>query len=55
MSDTGEQGHRIAWWETSGWCERRYHDHGRWNDLRPDATLEDSMDARRLQFWVEWD
>jgi DNA-binding MarR family transcriptional regulator len=50
-----EQGHRIAWWETGGWCERRYHDHGSWHDLRPDAALEYVTDTRRLRFWVEWD
>ncbi len=49
------QGHRIAWWETGGWCERRYHDHGSWHDLRPDAALEYMTDSRRLRFWVEWD
>jgi DNA-binding MarR family transcriptional regulator len=50
-----EQGHRIAWWETGGWCERRYHDHGSWHDLRPDAALEYVTDTRRLRLWVEWD
>jgi DNA-binding MarR family transcriptional regulator len=50
-----EQGHRIAWWETGGWCERRYHDHGSWHDLRPDTTLEYVTDMRRRRFWVEWD
>jgi DNA-binding MarR family transcriptional regulator len=50
-----EQGHRIAWWETGGWCERRYHDHGSWHDVRPDAALEYATDTRRLRLWVEWD
>jgi DNA-binding MarR family transcriptional regulator len=50
-----EQGHQIAWWETGGWCERRYHDHGSWHDLRPDAALEYVTDTRRLRLWVEWD
>jgi DNA-binding MarR family transcriptional regulator len=50
-----EQGHQIAWWEIGGWCERRYHDHGSWHDLRPDAALEYITDTRRLRFWVEWD
>lgn len=50
-----EQGHRIAWWETGSWCVRRYHDHGSWHDLRPDAMLEYAIDARHLRFWLEWD
>lgn len=50
-----ERGHRITWWEAGGWCERRYYDHGRWHDLRPDATLEYATDTRRPRFWVEWD
>lgn len=50
-----EHGHWIAWWETSAWCERRYHDHGSWHDLRPDAALEYVTDTRRIRLWVEWD
>jgi DNA-binding MarR family transcriptional regulator len=52
---TRDKGHRIAWWETGGWCERRYHEHSHWHDLRPDAALEYVTDTRRLRLWVEWD
>jgi hypothetical protein len=50
MSYAGEQGHRIACGETSSWWEQRYHDHGNWHGLRPDAALEDVTDTQRLRF-----
>lgn len=50
-----EQGHRINWWETGAWCERRYYDHGAWRNLRPDAALEYQTETRRVRLWVEWD
>lgn len=50
-----EQGHRVEWWETGGWCERRYHDHGTWHNLRPDAALEYVAGTRHIRVWLEWD
>jgi DNA-binding MarR family transcriptional regulator len=50
-----EEGHRLAWWETGGWCERRYHDHGTWHNLRPDAALEYVTETRHIRAWLEWD
>jgi DNA-binding MarR family transcriptional regulator len=50
-----EEGHQVAWWETGGWCERRYHDHGTWHNLRPDAALEYVAGTRHIRTWLEWD
>ena len=50
-----EQGHRIIWWESGAWCERRYHDQSGWRNLRPDAALEYRTESRRIRLWLEWD
>ncbi len=50
-----EQGHHVVWWETGGWCERRYHDHGTWHNLRPDVALEYMAGTRHIRAWLEWD
>ncbi len=50
-----ESGHQISWWETGGWCERNYRDHGGLRSLRPDAALEYRTDSRRVRLWLEWD
>jgi DNA-binding IclR family transcriptional regulator len=47
--------HRLLWWETGMACERRYHDHDRWHNLRPDAFAEYQAGERRVRFWLEWD
>lgn len=47
--------HRLLWWETGTACERRYHDHERWHNLRPDAFAEYQAGERRVRFWLEWD
>jgi DNA-binding MarR family transcriptional regulator len=49
------QGHQVVWWETGGWCERRYHDHGTWHNLRPDAALEYVAGTHHIRAWLEWD
>jgi len=36
-------------------CERRYRDHDRWHNLRPDATGEYQAAEQRVRFWLEWD
>jgi DNA-binding MarR family transcriptional regulator len=51
----GEAGHKITWWESGAWCERRYRDHNGWRNLRPDAALEYRTDAQRVRLWLEWD
>ncbi len=51
----GHQGHQVAWWEIGSWCERRYHDHGSWHNLRPDAAFEYQVGAQRIRAWLEWD
>ena len=47
--------HRLLWWETGAACERRYRDHDRWHNLRPDALAEYQAGERRVRFWLEWD
>jgi protein involved in plasmid replication-relaxation len=47
--------HRLLWWETGAVCERRYRDHDRWHNLRPDALAEYQAGERRVRFWLEWD
>ncbi len=49
----GEQ--RLLWWETGAACERRYHDHDHWHNLRPDALAEYRAGEQRVRFWLEWD
>ena len=47
--------HRLLWWETGPSCERRYRDHDRWHNLRPDAFAEYQAGELRIRFWLEWD
>jgi predicted transcriptional regulator len=47
--------HRLLWWETGVACERRYRDHDRWHNLRPDAFAEYQAGERQIRFWLEWD
>jgi hypothetical protein len=47
--------HRLLWWETGTVCERRYRDHDRWHNLRPDAMGEYQAGEQRVRFWLEWD
>ena len=47
--------HRLLWWETGAACERRYRDHERWHNLRPDAGAEYQAGERQVRFWLEWD
>lgn len=47
--------HRLLWWETGAVCERRYRDHDRWHNLRPDAMGEYQAGEQRVRFWLEWD
>ncbi len=47
--------HRLLWWETGTVCERRYRDHDRWHNLRPDAMGEYQVGEQRVRFWLEWD
>jgi len=47
--------HRLLWWETGAVCERRYRDHDRWHNLRPDAIGEYQVGEQRVRFWLEWD
>jgi predicted transcriptional regulator len=47
--------HRLLWWETGPSCERRYHNHDRWHNLRPDAYADYQAGERRVRFWLEWD
>jgi predicted transcriptional regulator len=47
--------HRLLWWETGLLCERRYRDHDRWHNLRPDAMGDYQAGEQRVRFWLEWD
>ncbi len=47
--------HHLLWWETGSSCERRYRDHDRWHNLRPDAFAEYQAGELRVRFWLEWD
>lgn len=47
--------HALLWWEAGTACERRYHDHDHWHNLRPDAMGEYQAGERRVRFWLEWD
>lgn len=47
--------HRLLWWETGALYERRYRDHDRWHNLRPDAMGEYQAGEQRVRFWLEWD
>ncbi len=47
--------HRLLWWETGAFCERRYQDHDHWHNLRPDAMGEYQVGEQRVRFWLEWD
>jgi len=47
--------HQLLWWETGAVCERRYRDHDRWHNLRPDAMGEYQVGEQRVRFWLEWD
>ncbi len=47
--------HHLLWWETGPSCERRYPDHERWHNLRPDAMGEYQAGERHVRFWLEWD
>ena len=47
--------HRLLWWETGAACERRYRDHDRWHNLRPDALAVYQAGEQRVRFWLEWD
>jgi hypothetical protein len=45
----------LLWWETGAACERRYYDHERWHNFRPDAMGEYQGEEQRVRFWLEWD
>ena len=47
--------HRLLWWETGLLCERRYRDHDRWHNLRPDAMGDYQAGEQQVRFWLEWD
>lgn len=47
--------HHLLWWETGPSCERRYPDHERWHNFRPDAMGEYQAGERYVRFWLEWD
>jgi len=47
--------HRLLWWETGSVCERRYRDHDRWHNFRPDALAEYQTGKQKVRFWLEWD
>ena len=47
--------HRLLWWDTAAASERRYRDHERWHNLRPDAMGEYQAEERQVRFWLEWD
>jgi predicted transcriptional regulator/DNA-binding MarR family transcriptional regulator len=52
-----EQGrrHHLLWWEMGIFIERRYRDHDRMHNLRPDAMAAYQVGERTLRFWLEWD
>ena len=52
-----EQGrtHQLLWWEMGIFIERRYRDHDRMHNLRPDALAAYQIGERTLRFWLEWD
>jgi predicted transcriptional regulator len=53
--EQSQQGHRLLWWETGGLCERRYRDHDRWYNLRPDGMGAYLVAETQMRFWLEWD
>jgi hypothetical protein len=53
--DARAQGHQVAWWETGSWGERRYHEHGAWHSLRPDAAFAYRTGSAQILAWLEWD
>ncbi len=52
-----EQGrrHQLLWWETGIFIGRRYRDHDRMHNLRPDALAAYQVGERTIRFWLEWD
>jgi predicted transcriptional regulator len=52
-----EQGrrHQLLWWETGIFIGRRYRDHDRMHNLRPDALAAYQVGDRIISFWLEWD
>ncbi len=55
MHDAGEQRHRVACWETSGWFEWRYHKHGNWHDLHRMPPWNTRRTRGACASPVEWD
>ncbi len=53
--EAARAGHQVRLWEVGAWCERRYHDHGSWHNLRPDAAFEYVVGTKVCRAWVEWD
>ena len=52
-----EQGHRhhLLWWEMGTFIWRRYRDHDRMHNVRPDALAAYQIGERTIRFWLEWD
>jgi len=52
-----EQGHRhhLLWWEMGPFTWRRYRDHDRMHNVRPDAMAAYQIGERTIRFWLEWD